>query len=99
MAVTVSTWQLRVLRGCYAVYVVLTERFLLIWLLRGLRGSYGLYVDVTGSTWQLLALCDCYGVYVAITGSKWLLRGIYVALTERLPHTPSNSHVHPVIAT
>ena len=99
VTVTGSTWQLRALCDCYAVYVALTERFLLVWLLRGLRGSCGLYVDVTGSTWQLRALCDCYGVYVAITGSKWLLRGIYVALTERLPHKPSNSHVHPVTAT
>ena len=50
----------------------------------------GYLVEVTGSTWQLLGLRGNYGVYVAEYG-------VYVALTERLPRTSRNSHVHPVI--
>ena len=68
---------------------------------------------IIGFTWQLWGLHSNVGVYVAVTGlhgdywvyvvgvcfgSTWLL-WVYAVLTGRLPYTPHNSHIHPVIAT
>ena len=85
MAVTGSTWLLRVLRGCYRFYMAVTGS---TWLLRVLRGCYKFYMAVTGSTWLLRVLRGCYRVLrVAVTGSIWLLQvprgcyGFYVAVT------------------
>ena len=39
------------------------------------------------------------GKFVAVTGSTWLPRGLYVALTGRLPRRSRKSFVRPVITT